>query len=215
MKQQLIVGASAIAVGLLLFMLMQMMIRPDLSLFQKKSKHAYLNFVRINPNDRATETKQRKLPDEPPPPEQPPRTPDTTVKNDSVSKTSPQIAMQLPSLNIPLNGGDGPFLGSPGGGMSSMSGMDSDVIPVMQIPPNYPRQARQAGIEGYVKLSVVIKPDGTVSNATVIESKPGRLFAAAAVDAMLRWKFRPKMVDGKAVTQKATQVIEFKLSEAQ
>jgi len=213
-KQQLALGGSAVLIALLLFLVMQMLIRPDMSLFQKKGEHAYLNFVRVKPNDRVAETKQRKLPEEPPPPEQP-KTPEVTVQDNTAAKSSPNMAMQLPNLNIPLSGGDGPFLGQPGSGMNNLSAMDSDVIPVMQIPPNYPRKAKQAHIEGYVKLSVVIRPDGTVSHAKVIESKPGRLFDKAAINAMYRWKFRPKMVDGKAVSQKAIQVIEFKLSEAQ
>lgn len=202
----------ALFVALALFTLMQIMIKPDTSLLKKSGDHAYLNFVRVKASDRPTETKQRKLPDEPPPPEQPPQTPDVNVQSQA-QQSSPSLAMNLPNLSMPLSGGDGPFLGSPGGGGNPMAAMDSDVIPVMQVPPVYPRQAKQAKIEGFVKLEVQIRPDGSVASAKVIESKPGRLFDSSAKSAIMRWKFKPKMVDGKTVGQTAIQVIEFKLSK--
>lgn len=60
-------------------------------------------------------------------------------------------------------------------------------------------------------MAVTIRPDGTVFNVSVIESNPKRLFDKAAMDAMKRWKFRPKVVDGNPVEQRAKQTIEFKL----
>ena len=60
-------------------------------------------------------------------------------------------------------------------------------------------------------MEVLIRPDGTVSNVKVMESNPPRIFDQAAVMAMQRWKFRPKIVDGNAVSQRAKQTIEFTL----
>ena len=60
-------------------------------------------------------------------------------------------------------------------------------------------------------MEVLIRPDGTVSEAKVMEADPPRLFNDAAITAMKRWKFRPKMVDGTPVSQRAKQTIEFKL----
>ncbi len=47
---------------------------------------------------------------------------------------------------------------------------------------------------------------------SVLDAKPRGLFEAAAVQAVLRWKFKPKMVNGLAVEQKGAQKIEFNLS---
>lgn len=223
--KQVFLGASAVLIAFGLFVTMQFMISPDMSLFTQKSEHAYLNFVRIKPNDRIAETKQRKLPDEPPPPEQPPQTPEISVQSVAAPQSTPQLSMNMPSLSMPLNNTGGPYLGTPGpsspgvggdgiGMMDSNVGvMDSEVVPLVQVPANYPRNAKQAGLEGYVKLEVEIRPDGSVSTAKVLESKPPRLFDQAAKDAIMRWQFKPKMVDGKNVSQKATQIIEFKLSK--
>ena len=63
-------------------------------------------------------------------------------------------------------------------------------------------------------MAVTIQPDGTVFNVSVIESNPKRLFDKAAIAAMKRWKFRPKIVDGNPVAQRARQTIEFKLGNS-
>ena len=43
-------------------------------------------------------------------------------------------------------------------------------------------------------------------------SRSQRLFEAAAVQAVLRWKFKPKVVNGQPVQQKGAQRIEFNLN---
>ena len=48
---------------------------------------------------------------------------------------------------------------------------------------------------------------------TVIEASPKRLFNRAAMRAILRWKFKPRIIDGRAVTRDAEQTIEFKLDQ--
>jgi len=46
----------------------------------------------------------------------------------------------------------------------------------------------------------------------VIKAEPASVFNDAALKAILKWKFKPKLVDGQAVERQATQEIEFKLS---
>jgi len=224
MKQQVMIGGISLIIAFLLFVIMQLMIKPDMSLFAKKGDHAYLNFVRVKPSDQIIETKDRKVPDEPPPPEQPPSAPEMTVPNDAAPTptSTTQLSMQMPSMSMPINASGGPVIGTPamagsgdgdGMGLGQVGVMDADVVAILKVPAKYPRKAKVAKIEGYVKLKIVIRPDGTVSTATVIESKPKRLFDQAAKDAVLRYKFKAKMVDGKPVKQTATQVIEFKLNK--
>jgi protein TonB len=96
---------------------------------------------------------------------------------------------------------------------ASAMGYGSEVIPVVRIPPSYPRPARLARIQGYVTMEVVISPDGTVTDVSIVEAAPPRMFDIAAMDAMKRWKFRPRLVNGVAVSQRAHQTIEFKIEE--
>tara|TARA_R110002073_G_scaffold260303_2_gene423221 strand:- start:115 stop:759 length:645 start_codon:yes stop_codon:yes gene_type:complete len=197
--------AAAAVIGLTLFTLMQLMIAADTILEKPDPSRTYLNFVRVEQND-DVRTKDRQL-QEPPPPEAPPETPDLS---NQMTNLNPNLNMNMPSIGIPINSGDGPFLGAvqQGGGMA---GFDTDVIPVVRVPPTYPRNARSAQIQGSVTMAVTIRPDGTVSDVSVLESDPPRLFDQAAVDAMRRWKFRPKVVDGNPVAQRARQTMEFKL----
>ena len=50
-------------------------------------------------------------------------------------------------------------------------------------------------------------------NPKVIESKPVRIFDREAIRAILKYKFKAKIVDGVAMTQVATQQIDFKLAK--
>ncbi|MBM0285805.1 energy transducer TonB, partial [Pseudomonas chlororaphis] len=87
----------------------------------------------------------------------------------------------------------------------------TDAVALDQQAPVYPRDARQAKIEGYVVLELAIRPDGTVASAKVLESKPRKLFDEAAINAVKRWKFQPRMVNGAAVEQRAKQTVRFDL----
>ena len=61
--------------------------------------------------------------------------------------------------------------------------------------------------------TLVINPDGTVAKPNVTEADPPRIFNTSAMRAILRWKFKPRIVNGKPVSRRGVQVIEFKLEE--
>lgn len=206
--KQLSVLLVAVAATLSLFWFMNVLISND-AIFEKPDRNrAYLDFVRVDPADDDVNTKDRRIPEPPPPPEEAPETPEFSNQLDSVSA---DLSMNMPSIGLPINDGSGPYLGTLTAGQG-LAGFDTDVIPVVRVPPTYPRRAKQARIEGWVTMEVLIRPDGTVSGAKVMESDPPRLFDDAAMTAMERWKFRPKMVDGNPVAQRAKQTIEFKLN---
>ena len=200
-------GVLAVILTLLMFSIMQALIKND-GIFEKPNRESsYLNFIRLNTQEAELNKKDRRLPEPPPPPEEAPETPEFSAQIDSISAN---LSMDLPTIGIPINSGDGPYLGAlvQGGGLA---GFDTDVIPVVRVQPAYPRRAKQAGIEGFVTMEVLIRADGTVTRARVMESDPPRLFDEAALRAIERWKFRPKIVDGTPVEQRAKQTIEFTL----
>ena len=205
--RQLGTAALAVGVALSLFALMNGLIRSDGILEKPDRQRAYLNFIRLDPADTRINTKDRRLPEPPPPPEEVPETPDFSTRIDPLSGNSD---MELPTIGLPIDDGSGPYLGTLTAGQG-LAGFDTDAIPVVRIPPVYPRRAKQARIEGWVTMEVLIRPDGSVSDAKVMESAPPRLFDEAALAAMQRWKFRPKIVDGTPVAQRARQTIEFVL----
>jgi protein TonB len=200
---------AAVVLGLLVFVGMQALIANDGEFSEPDKSHTYLNFVRVDASKDDINTKDRRLPEPPPPPETPPDVPDLS---NQMMATNTNLSMDMPKIGTQVSGGNGPFLGTLAAG-DGMSGFDTDVIPVVRVPPAYPQRAKQAKLEGKVTMAVTIRPDGTVADVQVLESSPPRLFDQAAVQAMQRWKFRPKIVNGKPEAQRARQTIDFKLSQ--
>ena len=71
-------------------------------------------------------------------------------------------------------------------------------LPLQRIPPQYPRDAARSGITGWVQLEVLVNADGSVRSARVLEAKPQGMFEASAVQAVMRWKFKPKSRERQA-----------------
>ena len=65
--------------------------------------------------------------------------------------------------------------------------------------------------EGKVTIEFTISPSGAVINPMIINADPPEIFNAAALEAIQKWKFKPKIVDGKPTEQRAIQTIKFKL----
>jgi protein TonB len=80
---------------------------------------------------------------------------------------------------------------------------------VRKVEPFYPPLAREAGVEGPVVVEIVISEEGDVTQAAALSGHP--LLRDAAVAAARGWKFRPALVDGKAVKVVATLTFNFSL----
>ena len=89
-------------------------------------------------------------------------------------------------------------------GLNGAATSDGDYLPIVKVAPQYPRRALKKGIEGYVTLEFTVSTLGTVVDPIVIESKPKNIFDRAAINAAKKFKYKPKVVDGKA--QKVTGV---------
>jgi len=78
-------------------------------------------------------------------------------------------------------------------------------------PPKYPSDAARKREEGWVEVEFTVTPDGSVSNASVVNAQPARVFNDAALRAVEAWTFKPRMENGKAVDERMRRRIEFKL----
>jgi protein TonB len=83
---------------------------------------------------------------------------------------------------------------------------------VKSVPPEYPREAYIKHLEGWVEVEFTVTPAGQVAAATVAGANPARIFNDAALRAVQRWTFKPRMDNGKAVEEHIKRRIEFKLS---
>lgn len=76
-------------------------------------------------------------------------------------------------------------------------------------PPVYPAEAVRSGISGKVLLVVEIDASGRPVNAVVERSEPSGVFDAAAIDAVMKWTFRPAAADEEAGSRRVRVPIHF------
>ncbi len=168
----------------LLFMLMQALIKSDRSPFDDSKKGKIVDFVRLQ-DDEELQIKDRK-PKPPPPPDEPP--PDQPKPVFDSSDVSQGVDIGAVNVNVDLNVGGV-------GGFSS----DGEYLPIVKVTPVYPRRAQTRGIEGYVLLEFTVTKLGTVIDPVVIEAKPPGIFDRAAKNAALKFKYKPKVVNGEPI----------------
>jgi len=176
--------------------------------FGKSESLQTIDFIRLK-KDSELETRERRKPPPPPPPKTPPPPPQMKIAAETPQQSPTPFVM--PNLGLAPGVGGGPFIGQLGGGAMT----EGDIIPLVRINPQYPRAAALDRIEGEVTLEFIVNADGTVRNVRVVSAKPPGVFEQAAITAALKWKFKPKIVDGKAVDQKGIQPMTFKLEDEQ
>ncbi len=80
-------------------------------------------------------------------------------------------------------------------------------------PPTYPTRARERGTEGWVDLEFTVTRDGTTQDAVVRAAEPAGIFDRAALDAVKRWRYEPRVVGGNVVEQRVEARLRFRLAE--
>jgi len=81
--------------------------------------------------------------------------------------------------------------------------------PVKIVRPTYPELARQTHVEGRVSMNCLVGTDGLVAKIKVTKGHP--LLIQAATDAVSKWRFKPLVLNGKAVEVETIVNIEFQL----
>lgn len=155
----------------------------------------------MNEPDSNVQTRTRVPPPPPPPPQQPPK---VQPAEPDVAEPDGDMSFNMPGVDL---GGASIDIGGPG----SLQ-RDGEATPIVRIEPRYPIQAARDGKEGWVRLSFTINEVGGVDDVEVIEAEPRRVFDREAKRALRKWKYKPKIVDGKAVKQFDMKVqLDFKL----
>ena len=152
-----------------------------------------------------TRVRERVLPKPPPEPKVLPR-PALDIAHDiRPEMPRPQFRM---ALDI-----EPAFSGEAHLGLAMTGEADREFMPLSRTPPQYPYQATRRRIEGWVRVSFLVTETGSVEDIVLLESEPEGIFDRAAIRAVSKWKFKPRIVDGQPVAARAEQVVEFRLNE--
>ncbi|MDX1515817.1 MAG: energy transducer TonB [Woeseiaceae bacterium] len=189
-----------VVVTLSLLFVMQLLIATGKSALSKPRERAQLDFVRVKRNENLNVddfTPEKP----PPPPEVPPETPPQEM--DSVDPNAPTINIAAPTVSAETG------IGGPGG----MNVAEGDYLPIVRVAPVYPARALSRGLEGYVDLEFTVTTAGTVRDPVVIFSTSS-LFERAAIRAVMKFKYKPRVVDGVPVDVPGVKTrITFKIEE--
>jgi periplasmic protein TonB len=176
--------ALGVVVTTALFFLMQALIATERSPFTERPNARALDFVRLQ-EDTRVEVRERKPPPPPPVDEPPP-----DIPQPDFDPTGPTMGVDIGAVGIDRDVRVGGI-----GGFES----DGEYLPIVRVAPDYPRRALERGIEGYVLLEFTVTETGAVENPVVIEAEPPGIFDRAAINAALRFKYRPRVIDGEPV----------------
>ena len=92
------------------------------------------------------------------------------------------------------------------------TGVDGDYYPIVKVAPQYPPAAREHQIEGYVVVEFSLDEDGRTQDHKIIESVPSEIFDRAALAAVRKFKYKPRLSNGQpAVVTGVRNKINFEL----
>ncbi len=192
MPRHLSAAFLAIGVTFGLFYLMQALILgKDMKLGEMSG--TMIDFVRLK-KDSELDIKKRKMPEKKEP-EEPPPPPDLSLaRSNKPNQDMGDMAFAI-DVDIDLSGAN-----------IAIAASDSDVVPIVRIRPQYPLRASERGIEGWVEVEFTISKTGTVKDPSVINSHPSSIFDRAALKAIKKWKYNPKIEDGEPVERPGVKV---------
>lgn len=120
-------------------------------------------------------------PETPPPPMPEPDFQQPDVSPSALNMAAPKVA---PTLDVKGVGG---FVS------------DGEYLPIVKVQPQYPSRALSRGIEGYVIVEFTVTTNGSVRDPIVVEAEPANIFDSAAIKAALKFKYKPRVIDGEPV----------------
>lgn len=145
-----------------------------------------------------------------------------TKRDEKVERERPPPAPEMPRLALSSGGIDNnvaqlsPIIDARGAmsRLSMSAGSDRDVIPLVRIAPDYPPRALSRGLEGWVQVQFTITATGMVRDPMVVNAEPRNIFDDAALKAIARWRYNPKVEGGVAVERVGVQtIIRFQLEQ--
>ena len=76
---------------------------------------------------------------------------------------------------------------------------DGEYLPIVKVAPIYPRRAQTRGIQGYCIVEYTVTKNGSIRDPVAVDCQPSGVFDDASVKAALKFKYKPRVVDGQAI----------------
>lgn len=125
-------------------------------------------------------------PDKPEEPEEPPPdVPEPEYEPTELAENSVSIGVET-DANVQIGAV---------GGFSS----DGEFLPIVKVAPQYPRRAASRGVEGYCIVQYTVTKSGAVRDPVVVEAQPEGTFDRASIQAALKFRYKPRVIDGEPV----------------
>lgn len=190
------VAATVVTFGLI--WTMQVLIATGKQALTKNQEFKFVDFVRVKRDE--TVNQEEDKPEKPPEPDTPP--PDAPPPQMDNVDTSQAVTMTPLSGSISVQNQLGGF-----------QIVDGDYLPIVKVAPIYPRRAMTRGVEGDCLIEYTVTTSGAVRDPTVVECSSS-LFARASLNAVLRFKYKPRVVDGNPIEVPGVRhVITYKLED--
>ncbi len=192
-SRYVIAGFLALSMTFLLFWGMQKLITGGNDAMTEPVKGNVLDFIRLKKEETLVQ-KERQVqkpakPKEPPPPM---LAPPMQQNNPNASATKNSFAAEL-QTGSGLSGG------------LNLDSNDGDYLPIVKVAAVYPRRAQSRGIEGFVVVEFTVSKTGAVVSPVVVQAEPEGVFERAALDAVVKFKYKPRVVDGSAMSVAGVQ----------
>ncbi len=190
----------ALTITFLLYWLMSALVAAGKNALTQAPQGRIVDFVRV-PNPPQLRTEQPK-PQKPDKPKVAPETPE--VQRQAIKPTGNTVNIGSMAIDTDLAVDTG----------AGLSASDGEYLPIVKVAPIYPRRAQTRGIEGWVLLSFTVTETGSVIDPVVIDAEPQGIFDRAAMKAVERFKYKPRVVNGKAMAvHNVEHLITFELED--
>lgn len=192
--------AVAVIITALLYWLMSALVAAGKNALTEAPRGRIVDFVRV-PDPPQLRTEQPR----PEKPDKPQIAPETPEMRSEVVKPGGNT-VNLGALSV-----DNDLAVDTSAGLSAS---DGEYLPIVKVAPIYPSRAQSRGIEGWVLLSFTVTEAGSVIEPRVIDADPRGVFDRAAMKAVERFKYKPRVVNGQPqVVRGVEHLITFQLDD--
>jgi protein TonB len=139
----------------------------------------------VQPDEEIQLEATTKKPDKTEDPEEPPPEMEMVAldldMNSNVENVAPQAAIDVSISSTGMSAGDGEYL------------------PIVKVAPIYPRRAQTRGISGYCIVEYTVTTSGAIRDPQTVDCQPAGVFEKASLKASLKFKYKPRVVDGEPI----------------